>query len=156
MTLVVTHKFTDPHPDGPVTTIVRPSNWNDTHTITGTVDATLMPALTGDVTTSAGSVATTIAANAVTNAKFRQEVGLSLVGVTGNTTANRRYRRDGEPDSGGQQRWHRAGLRHRLRRSQQRNRRLHDHQCRGDLREDAKRRGVASAGKSDQLAGSPV
>jgi hypothetical protein len=88
MTLVVTHTFVDSQPDGPDSTIVRPSNWNATHTITGTVDATLMPALTGDVTTSAGSVATTIAANAVTNAKFRQSAGLSLVGVTGSVTAN--------------------------------------------------------------------
>lgn len=45
-------------------------------------------ALTGDVTAAAGSNATTIANNAVTNAKFRQGAGLSVVGVTGNATAN--------------------------------------------------------------------
>lgn len=38
--------------------------------ISGSVASTQMPALTGDVTTSAGAVATTIAANAVTNAKM--------------------------------------------------------------------------------------
>lgn len=38
----------------------------------GTLAAAQMPALTGDVTTSAGAVATTIAANAVTNAKAAQ------------------------------------------------------------------------------------
>lgn len=38
--------------------------------IGGSVPATKMPALTGDVTTTAGAVATTIAANAVTNAKM--------------------------------------------------------------------------------------
>lgn len=38
--------------------------------LTGTVAAARMPALTGDVTSSVGTVATTIAANAVTNAKL--------------------------------------------------------------------------------------
>ena len=38
--------------------------------VTGTLQATNFPALTGDVTTSAGSLATTIAANAVTYAKM--------------------------------------------------------------------------------------
>lgn len=45
-------------------------------------------AMTGDVTTSANSFATTIANNAVSNAKFRQGAALSVVGVTGNATAN--------------------------------------------------------------------
>lgn len=45
-------------------------------------------ALTGDVTAIAGSGSTTIAANAVTDAKFRQGAALSVVGVTGNATAN--------------------------------------------------------------------
>lgn len=46
-------------------------------------------ALTGDVTaTGPGSVAATIAANAVSNAKFRQSVALSLVGNSTNATAN--------------------------------------------------------------------
>ena len=38
----------------------------------GTLPATVMPAFTGDVTNSAGSVATTISANAVSNAKLAQ------------------------------------------------------------------------------------
>ncbi len=56
--------------------------------ISGSVAAGQMPAHTGDVTSSAGAVALTIAANAVTDAKFRQGVARSLVGVTGNATAN--------------------------------------------------------------------
>lgn len=51
-------------------------------------NGTGFPALTGDVTTVQGAVATTIAANAVTDAKFRQGVARSVVGVTGNSTAN--------------------------------------------------------------------
>jgi hypothetical protein len=43
---------------------------------------------TGDVTWSANSFATTIAAHAVTNSKFRQGAGLSVVGVTGSATAD--------------------------------------------------------------------
>lgn len=48
----------------------------------------VFPALTGDVTTSAGSVATTIGANKVTRAMLAQGVARSVVGVTGNATAN--------------------------------------------------------------------
>ena len=46
--------------------------------------------LTGDVTAGpgSGSQAATIAANAVTNAKFRQSVGLSVVGRSANSTGN--------------------------------------------------------------------
>jgi hypothetical protein len=40
--------------------------------VSGSVAAAQMPALTGDITTSAGAVATTIASNAVTNAKSAQ------------------------------------------------------------------------------------
>mgnify|MGYP000849646945 FL=1 len=43
---------------------------------------------TGDVTTSANSFATTIATNAVSNAKFRQSSGLSVVGRSANTTGD--------------------------------------------------------------------
>lgn len=61
-----------------------------------TVDSTLTksgnqlsrPALTGDVTASTGSNATTIAANAVTYAKFQQVAANSLVGNTTGSTAN--------------------------------------------------------------------
>ena len=49
---------------------VKPANLSIAATqLTGTIAAARMPALTGDVTTSAGAVATTIANDAVTNAK---------------------------------------------------------------------------------------
>ncbi len=53
---------------------------------TGTLAAGRMPALTGDVTSSAGAVATTIAANAVTNAKMATMATQTIKGnVTGST-----------------------------------------------------------------------
>ena len=54
----------------------------------GTVPAARMPAHTGDVTSTAGTVALTVAANAVTDAKLRQGAARSVIGVTGNATAN--------------------------------------------------------------------
>jgi len=56
--------------------------------LTGTLQAAQFPALTGDVTTTAGSLATAIASNGVSNAKFRQSAGLSVVGNGTNATAN--------------------------------------------------------------------
>lgn len=56
--------------------------------VTGQLIAGSFPTLTGDVTTAGGALATTIATNAVSNAKFRQGVARSVVGVTGNATAN--------------------------------------------------------------------
>ena len=56
--------------------------------LTGTLNAAQMPALTGDVTSSAGTVATTIAANAVTYAKFQQVAASSLVGNPTGSLAN--------------------------------------------------------------------
>ncbi len=55
---------------------------------TGTLNTARLPALSGDVTSTSGTAATTIANNAVTNAKFRQGAARSVVGVTGNATAN--------------------------------------------------------------------
>lgn len=55
---------------------------------TGILNAARLPALSGDVTSTSGTAATTIANNAVTNAKFRQGAARSVVGVTGNATAN--------------------------------------------------------------------
>jgi hypothetical protein len=59
--------------------------------VSGTLQAAQFPALTGDVTTSAGSLGTTIAANAVTYAKFQTVAANSIVGnstgATGNATA---------------------------------------------------------------------
>jgi hypothetical protein len=54
----------------------------------GTVAAAAMPALTGDVTTSAGAVATTIGNNIVTYAKFQQVAASSLVGNATGSLAN--------------------------------------------------------------------
>lgn len=54
----------------------------------GTLGATVMPAFTGDVTNSAGSLATTISANAVTNAKLAQ-MGANTIKANGTgSTAN--------------------------------------------------------------------
>ncbi len=58
-------------------------------TVSGTNTGDQTITLTGDVTGSGtGSFAATIAANAVSNAKFRQGIARSVVGVTGNATAN--------------------------------------------------------------------
>lgn len=48
--------------------------------VTGTLAAARFPALTGDVTNSVGSLATTISANAVTNAKMATMANLTLKG----------------------------------------------------------------------------
>ncbi len=53
-----------------------------------TIAAASLPAFTGDVTTSAGSTVTTIAANAVTNADIRQSAGVSVIGRSANSTGN--------------------------------------------------------------------
>jgi hypothetical protein len=66
-------------------------NQNTTGTasnITGVLNATSFPALTGDVTTSSGSLATAIGANKVTSAMLRQGVARSVVGVSGNASNN--------------------------------------------------------------------
>jgi hypothetical protein len=61
----------------------------------GTLDAARMPALTGEVTTTAGNVATTIAANAVTSAKIADGTivdadinGVAGSKISGNITGN--------------------------------------------------------------------
>lgn len=55
---------------------------------TGTLAAGRFPALLGDVTTSAGSLTTAIGSHKVSNAMFRQSSALSVVGVTGSSTAD--------------------------------------------------------------------
>jgi hypothetical protein len=54
----------------------------------GVLQAASFPALTGDVTTAGASLATTIAANAVTYAKFQQVAASSLVGNPTGSLAN--------------------------------------------------------------------
>lgn len=53
MALTVTHSFFDGHADGLDATLVRPSNWNDTHSVAGTVDPGQLPTPT---TTTLGGV----------------------------------------------------------------------------------------------------
>ena len=60
----------------------------DLSDLTGSVSGVQMPALTGDVTSTAGTVATTIAPNAVTYSKFQQVAASSLVGNPTGATAN--------------------------------------------------------------------
>lgn len=61
MALTIKHNFVDTHADGADATLVRPSNWNDTHSVAGILDPTQFPALTGAVTSPGGSTVTTIA-----------------------------------------------------------------------------------------------
>jgi hypothetical protein len=56
--------------------------------VTGTLAAARFPALTGDVTNSAGSLATAIGTNKVLDTMIRQSAGLSLIGRSANTTGN--------------------------------------------------------------------
>ena len=60
MTLTVKHASLTGAAANPNVLVDGPK-WDADHAITGSVDATQMPALTGDVTTSAGSTATTLA-----------------------------------------------------------------------------------------------
>lgn len=65
-------------------------SWGGTTIIngSGSLQAAGFPALTGNVTTAAGSLATTIAANVVTYAKFQQVAASSLVGNPTGALAN--------------------------------------------------------------------
>jgi len=67
-TLAGTETFTNKTISGASNTLTNIA----TTSLTGTLQAAQFPALTGDVTNSAGSLATTIASNAVTNAKLAQ------------------------------------------------------------------------------------
>lgn len=59
-----------------------------TTSLTGALQAAQFPAITGDVTVTAGTLASTIANNAVSNAKFRQSAASSLVGNATGSPAN--------------------------------------------------------------------
>ncbi len=65
-------------------TYAQPSFTN----MSGVATASQMPAFTGDVTTTAGATLTTIAANAVTNAKLAQMAANTLKGNNTGATAN--------------------------------------------------------------------
>src|SRR5215469_14516870 len=65
MTLVVTHTFVSAIADGADTTVVRPSNWNANHTLTGAVDVT--QGGTGITAVSQGDLLYGSAANTITN-----------------------------------------------------------------------------------------
>jgi hypothetical protein len=56
--------------------------------VSGTLQAAQFPALTGDVTVTAGSLATTIGTNKVTMADIAQIAGLSVIGNSGSSTGN--------------------------------------------------------------------
>ena len=60
----------------------------DFSNLSGSLASTQMPALNGDVVSSAGSTATTIGTNAVTLAKMAQAASYTLLGNTTNATAN--------------------------------------------------------------------
>ena len=49
MALIITHQFVSSKPDGNDSTLIRPSNWNANHIITGTVDETMLSL--SDITT---------------------------------------------------------------------------------------------------------
>jgi hypothetical protein len=63
--------------------------------LTGTLAATHFPALTGDVTTTAGSLATTIGASKVTNAMLAGSIALSKLDTTGTADNTTYLRGDG-------------------------------------------------------------
>jgi hypothetical protein len=63
--------------------------------LTGTLAAAQFPALTGDVTTTAGSLATTIGASKVTNSMLAGSIALSKLSTTGTASSSTYLRGDG-------------------------------------------------------------
>src|SRR5262249_49787401 len=61
----------------------------------GTLQAAQFPALTGDVTTSAGSLATAIGAGKVTNTMLAGSIALSKLAITGTPDGSKFLRDDG-------------------------------------------------------------
>jgi len=75
-----------PPGSGPLAAIAYSGSASDL--VSGTVPAARMPALTGDVTTTAGSTTTTIAPGAVSNAKLRNSAATSVIGRATNTSGS--------------------------------------------------------------------
>lgn len=61
MAITISHATQSAVPDEGVAGEIGPSEWNEDHSVSGTLDAAQMPALTGDVTTPGASLATTLA-----------------------------------------------------------------------------------------------
>jgi hypothetical protein len=65
MTLSVKHKFTSTIPDGPDAGLVKPSNWNDTHAITGSANVLIGTDNSGNGTEITAGANITIAGNTI-------------------------------------------------------------------------------------------
>ena len=92
MAITVKHKFVSTIPDDPDTTLIRPSNWNDTHDLVGTVPVanggTGAATLTGYVYgngTSAMTASTTIPSGSVSGLGTMATQNASSVTITGGT-----------------------------------------------------------------------
>lgn len=64
------------------------SSLNASALSSGIISIGVMPALSGDVSTSSGSISTTINTNVVTDTKIRQSAGLAVIGNSTNAIAN--------------------------------------------------------------------
>ena len=90
MAITVKHKFVSAIPDGADATVVRPSNWNDDHDLTGTIPVanggTGASTLTGYVYgngTSAMTASTTVPSTAITGLGTMSTQNANAVAVTG-------------------------------------------------------------------------
>ena len=86
----VKHKFTNPHPDGPDATIVRPSNWNDTHDLGG---ESLVPV--------GGTAGQVLAKNSNADGDTFWDTNAGATGATGATGASGQTGSTGAPGSNG-------------------------------------------------------
>ena len=85
MTLTIKHSVITGAAANPAV-LVDGVAWDASHTITGTVDATMMPALTGDVTMTAGTTATTLAAGNAGNLNSGTLLAARMPALTGDVT----------------------------------------------------------------------
>ena len=90
MAITVKHKFVSAIPDGADATVVKPSNWNDDHDLTGTIPVanggTGATTLTGYVYgngTSAMTASTTVPSTAITGLGTMSTQNANAVAVTG-------------------------------------------------------------------------